>query len=112
MGLSGIHMETLIANLVNSALVIALLFLIFKRQDKRMDSQDTRIGEAMNKVDAQPSSQFCIMQHQSIDARFRSGDAKFEKLEGKIDALHDTLSEVNTNVALLCDREKKSRVKD
>jgi hypothetical protein len=104
--------EQFLSGIINGALVVALVFLILRRQDKRMDGQDVLIGDTMKKLDNQPSREYCALQHATVEKKFQKGDERFEKLEGKIDQLHTTVTNVDTNVALLLDRDARSRSDD
>ena len=95
-----------VSDLATSALIIALIFLILCRQDKRMDDQETRVGDVVKKIDAQPSREYCDLQHKTVEKKFDSGNERFEKLETKIDGLQSTISNVDTNVAILLDRDE------
>ncbi len=97
-------MEQLILQFGNAALVITLLIMILRRQDKRMDGQDNKIGDTVKKVDKQPSKEYCTMQHASVKEKFHEGDERFAKLEDKIDEVQKCVSNVDKNVALLLDR--------
>jgi hypothetical protein len=99
--------EIFILQFCNAALVIALLLMIFKKQDKRMDSQDKQIGDAMKKVDGQPSKEYCLMQHASVKEKFHEGDERFDKLETKIDDVQKCISNVDKNVAVLIERSNQ-----
>ena len=97
-------MEQYLLQFGNAALVITLLVMILRRQDKRMDSQDSKIGDAMKEVKGQPSKEYCLMQHAGVKEKFHDGDERFEKLESKIDEVQKCISNVDKNVAVLVDR--------
>jgi hypothetical protein len=100
-------MEDYIAQFLNAGLVIALVFLILKRQDKRIDDLAKILGDFVKKLEGQPSREYCNLQHASVENKLHEGDKKFEKFEAKIDSMKDTLAIVNTNVALLVADHKK-----
>jgi hypothetical protein len=99
-------------SLGTNALIVALILLVLRRQDKRMDDQDSKIRDSAKKVDGQPSREYCDLQHTTVKERFHAGDEKFEKLEGKIDSLGTLVTNIDTNVALILDRQARAASED
>ena len=67
-----------------------------------MDAQD-------GKIDNQPSREYCDLQHKTVEDRLDKGEGRFKDLQSEINHVNKTLANVDKNVALLLDRDKRSR---
>jgi len=61
--------------------------------------RDETRGALKNLKDDVALRAFCILRHDEIDKRFKTGDKKFEKLDEKIDALIGMVARIDERTA-------------
>jgi hypothetical protein len=69
--------------------------------------QKNQHNDLAEKVDNQPSREYCELQERTVNARLDAGEERFAKIDTSLATLHKGVAEVATSVAVLIDRNEQ-----